>query len=74
MEHFYQYGHFDRAPGSAIIRRDCFNAIGGFTGDRMIGDTQLWFALGRTYIVINPFVPELIVEFHDFHASPFRGR
>ena len=23
---------------------------------------------------LNPFVPELIVEFHDSHASPFRGR
>ena len=24
-------------------------------------------------MLFNPFVPELIVKFHDFHASPFRG-
>lgn len=66
MEHFYQYGHFDRAPGSAIIRRDCFNAIGGFTGDRMIGDTQLWFALGRTYPMLK--IPRDLVWVRDHPA------
>lgn len=63
LEHFYQYGHFDRAPGSAIIKRDCFEAVGGFTGDRMIGDMQLWFALGMKYPMLK--IPRDLVWVRD---------
>lgn len=51
-EHFAGEGHFFRAPASAIIRRSAFEAMGGFSGKRMIGDNELWFTLGRRY----PFV------------------
>lgn len=47
LEHFYGFGHFDRAPGSGIIRKDIFDRVGGFTGKRMIGDQELWFILAR---------------------------
>lgn len=53
LEHFYTWGHFGRAPGSAIIRRDAFEKIGGFTGENMIGDFQLWFALGREHHMVK---------------------
>lgn len=53
MEHFNGYGHFERAPGSAIITREAFEATGGFTGERMIGDYQLWFMIARTYPVVK---------------------
>ncbi len=52
-EHFHGYGHFFRSPGSAIIKRECFEKIGGFSGERMIGDTELWFRLGRTYPMVK---------------------
>lgn len=52
-EHFFGYGHFDRAPGSAIIRRDVFEQVNGFSGERMIGDNELWFRLARTYPLVK---------------------
>lgn len=52
-EHFSGEGHFYRAPASAIIRRSAFEAVGGFSGKRMIGDNELWFKLGRTYPLVK---------------------
>ncbi|WP_430901698.1 MULTISPECIES: glycosyltransferase family 2 protein [unclassified Paraflavitalea] len=57
-EHFGGFGHLDRAPGSAIIRRDVFEKVGGFTGKRMIGDNELWLILARYYPVVI-FPPDL---------------
>lgn len=58
LEHFYGYGHFDRAPGSSIIRRDAFEKVGRFSGERMIGDMELWFRLGRHFPMVKfpPFL------------------
>lgn len=53
LEHFLGGSHFDRAPASAIIRRSCFNQTGGFSGERMIGDMQLWFNIARNYPVVK---------------------
>ena len=53
LEHFYTYGHFGRAPGSSIIRRDAFEKVGGFTGENMIGDFQLWFIMGRHFPMVK---------------------
>jgi len=52
-EHFAGEGHFFRAPASSIIRREAFEAVGGFSGKRMIGDNELWFKLGRTYPLVK---------------------
>ena len=48
-EHFSGHGHFYRAPGSAIILKDAFDKVGGFSGERMIGDTDLWFKMAMYY-------------------------
>lgn len=53
LEHFNGYGHFDRAPGSSIIRRDAFEKTGGFSGKRMIGDHELWFKLSRYFSMVK---------------------
>ena len=53
LEHFYGYGHFDRSPGSAIIKRSAFEAVGGFSGKRMIGDYELWFTLAKNYPMVK---------------------
>lgn len=56
LEHFSGYGHFDRSPGSAIIKREAFESVGGFTGERMIGDLQLWLTLAKRYAMVKyPF-------------------
>lgn len=53
LEHFNMYGHFDRAPGSSIIKKEAFDKVGGFSGKRMIGDNELWFTLARYYSLVK---------------------
>ncbi len=52
-EHFNGQNHFDRAPGSAIIKKTAFDAVGGFSGERMIGDNELWLKIGRYYPLVK---------------------
>ena len=52
-EHFNGFGHFDRAPGSSIIKREVFNSIGGFSGKRMIGDYEFWLKISREYPMVK---------------------
>lgn len=52
-EHFNGYRHFDRAPGSAIIKKVAFESVGGFSGERMIGDNELWLKIGRYYPLVK---------------------
>ena len=56
LEHFGPFAHFDRSPGSAIIRLDAFRAVGGFSGKRMIGDYEFWFKIARKHKMVKlPF-------------------
>jgi len=56
LENFGKYRHFDRAPGSSIIKLDAFNKIGGFSGKRMIGDYEFWFKIARYFNMVKfPF-------------------
>ncbi len=56
LENFYGYNHFDRAPCSSIIKLEAFKSVGGFTGARLIGDYELWFALARYFPMVKmPF-------------------
>jgi glycosyltransferase involved in cell wall biosynthesis len=52
-EHFAGIGHFDRAPGSSIIKREVFFNVGGFSGKRMIGDFEFWFKIARDYPMVK---------------------
>ncbi len=56
MEHFNRYSHFNRAPGSSIIKTEAFNRVGGFSGKRMIGDNEFWFKIARYFNMVKfPF-------------------
>jgi glycosyltransferase involved in cell wall biosynthesis len=56
LEHFGKYAHFNRAPGSSIIKLEAFNKIGGFSGKRMIGDHEFWFKIARYFKMVKfPF-------------------
>ncbi len=66
LEHFYGFGHFDRAPASAIIKKSAFDQVGGFSGKRMIGDYEMWFKLGRSFPMVK-FTRELVWTRH--HAG-----
>ena len=54
----YRYNYhskeiFGRSPGSAIIKLDAFNKVGGFTGKRQIGDMEFWNIIARKYAVVT---------------------
>jgi len=53
IESFSKTNHFDRAPGSGLIKRDAFNAVGGFSGKRMVGDYEFWFKISRYYSMVK---------------------
>lgn len=55
---FLQRGVLSLGPTGTIIRRDAFEAMGGFTGTRYIGDTELWYKLAMRYPVVK-MVPGL---------------
>jgi glycosyltransferase involved in cell wall biosynthesis len=65
VEHFNVYGHFDRSPGSSIIRLDAFQQLGGFSGARMIGDYEFWFKIARYYKMVK-----LPYDLHWYRMHP----
>jgi glycosyltransferase involved in cell wall biosynthesis len=53
--HFFVEGFLDAGPTGTIIRRDCFNALGGFSGKRMIGDVEFGLrTAGRYKVMLLP--------------------
>lgn len=50
---FLKRGVLGLGPTGTIIRRDAFKAVGGFTGTRYIGDTELWYQLALQYPVVK---------------------
>jgi glycosyltransferase involved in cell wall biosynthesis len=53
LESFGTSNHFDRAPGSGLIKREVFDTIGGFSGKRMVGDYEFWFKISRYYSMVK---------------------
>lgn len=53
IEHFHGFGHFHRAPGSSIIRRDIFEEVGRFSTQRHVGDSDMWYKLSLKYNLIK---------------------
>ncbi|AXI54110.1 hypothetical protein C1J05_06055 [Sulfitobacter sp. JL08] len=51
-ENFLGRELFGRAPGSAIIRRSAFEAVGGFSGVRDVGDMEFWLKIGARYPLV----------------------
>ena len=50
---FLQRGVLGLGPTGTIIRRDVFETLGGFTGTRYIGDTEMWYKIALTYPVVK---------------------
>jgi glycosyltransferase involved in cell wall biosynthesis len=50
---FLMRGVLGLGPTGTIIRRDVFEKLGGFTGTRYIGDTELWYNIGLAYPVVK---------------------
>ncbi|NII24094.1 glycosyltransferase family 2 protein [Pseudoflavitalea sp. X16] len=64
--YLYNYkgpGLFHKAPLSSIIRKDVFEAIGGFNPIRMAGDFEMWHRLAQRYPVL--LMPHGIVWYRE---------
>lgn len=47
LTHFFKCGIFGVGPTGAIIRRDAFESIGGFSGKPFVGDVEIWLKLSQ---------------------------
>ena len=43
---------FDRSPLNAIIKKDAFDTVGGFSGNQHVGDFELWHHLSAKYSTV----------------------
>lgn len=50
--HYFQQQLFHKAPLSAIIRKSAFEAVGGFSGRRYLGDFEMWHMLAARFPVV----------------------
>ena len=53
VAHFLGRSPLGVGPSAAIIRRDAFEAIGGFSGKQFIGDTELWLKLTARWPMVS---------------------
>jgi glycosyltransferase involved in cell wall biosynthesis len=61
--YYYKNHVLSVGPTAAIIRRDVFERIGGFSGENYIGDTQLWFRLAQSAPVV--YLPPGLVYWRE---------
>ena len=56
FRHYFRTSIFDPGPLAAIIRKEAFEAVGGFTGKRMVGDFEMWHIVAARYpVVMMPY-------------------
>lgn len=51
--HFFGRSPIGVGPSAAIIRRECFDDVGGFSGRQFVGDTELWMKLGEKWPIVS---------------------
>ena len=51
--HFYTAGLFDTGPTALIFRTDKFREIGGFSGKRYVGDTEINLRLAASWPIVK---------------------
>jgi glycosyltransferase involved in cell wall biosynthesis len=63
QRHYFQEQLFHKAPLSAIIRKDVFDAVGGFTGRRLLGDFEMRHLLSARFPVV--LMPHGVVWYRE---------
>lgn len=53
ITHFEKTGFLETGPLGTLINIECFKKMGGFSGKRMIGDTELWLKLASIYPLVK---------------------
>jgi glycosyltransferase involved in cell wall biosynthesis len=69
--HYFQEQLFHKAPLSAIIRKDAFDAVKGFTGRRYLGDFEMWHILAARYPVV--LMPHGIVWYREHEEQEMQN-
>lgn len=55
QRHYFEQSLFHKAPLSAIIKKEAFDKVGGFSGKQHLGDFELWHKLSqRNSVVLMP--------------------
>ena len=56
---------FNRSPLNAIIKRESFLELGGFSGKKMVGDFEMWHHLSSNFDVV--IIPDQLTHWrkHD---------
>ena len=70
-EAFYSGRHdfFHRSPLTAIIRRDAFESLGGFSGTRYVGDFEMWHRLAEHFPMVMMSAWPVFWRRHDAQES-----
>ncbi|MEI6882931.1 MAG: glycosyltransferase family A protein [Bacteroidota bacterium] len=69
--HYFKEQLFHKAPLSAILRKDVFEAVGGFTGRRYLGDFEMWHILASKYPVV--LMPHGIVWYREHEEQEMQN-
>jgi glycosyltransferase involved in cell wall biosynthesis len=62
---FLKRGVLGLGPTGTIIRKDIFNALGGYTGTRYIGDIEMWYKIALRYPVVKTLPGLIFWRQHD---------
>jgi len=71
QRHYFKEQLFHKAPLSAIIRKDVFDATGGFTGRRYLGDFEMWHILAARFPVV--LMPHGIVWYREHEEQEMQN-
>jgi glycosyltransferase involved in cell wall biosynthesis len=71
QRHYFKEQLFHKAPLSAILRKDVFEAVGGFTGRRYLGDFEMWHILSARYPVV--LMPHGIVWYREHEEQEMQN-
>ncbi|MEI7982307.1 MAG: glycosyltransferase family 2 protein [Bacteroidota bacterium] len=69
--HYFKEQLFHKAPLSAIMRKDVFDSVGGFTGRRYLGDFEMWHILAASYPVV--LMPHGIVWYREHEEQEMQN-
>lgn len=69
--HYGGYEIFNKAPLSSILRKDAFDAVGGFSTIRMAGDFEMWHRLALHFPVL--LMPDGMVWYREHGEQEVRS-
>lgn len=58
---------FNRSPLGAILRKDVFDTLGGFSGKRMVGDFEMWHVIAQSYPIVA--IPHMLSFYRRHNAQ-----